>query len=94
MPKNVMHMLDNLIENGSDQDIKVLAEGQRAALNILIDTVVPEIKASCDHRKDKDLHTAKGILLRTKVIGWLLFIMIIVSTVVAYLPEKIAMLSP
>ena len=54
MPKNVMHMLDNLIENGSDQDIKVLAEGQRAALNILIDTVVPEIKASCDHRKDKD----------------------------------------
>jgi len=46
------------------------------------------------HIKDDNLHSPKGLLVRTKVIGWLLFLMILVSTVVAYLPEKIAMLSP
>ncbi len=46
------------------------------------------------HIEDKNLHTPKGLLVRGKVIGWAVFIMIIISTVVAYLPEKIAMLTP
>ena len=48
----------------------------------------------CKHIENKELHTPKGLLVRTKVIAWGVFIMIIISTVVAYLPEKIAMLSP
>ena len=46
------------------------------------------------HIKDKDLHTPKGLLIRASVIAWAIFIMIIISTVVAYLPEQVAMLTP
>ena len=51
-------------------------------------------ESAVKHTENTELHTAKGLLVKTKVIGWLLFLMILVSTVVAYLPEKIAMLSP
>ena len=50
--------------------------------------------ATRKHIENENLHTPKGLLLRTKVIGWAVFIMIIVSTIVAYLPEKIAILVP
>ena len=50
--------------------------------------------SSAKHIENNDLHSPKGLLVRTKVIAWGVFIMIIISTVVAYLPEKIAMLSP
>ena len=93
MPERVLSMLDNLIENGSDHDTKVLAEGSKAILSIL-DEMKPAIDACNRHVDNKDLHTPKGILLRTKVIAWALFIMVIVSTIVAYLPEKVAMLAP
>ena len=46
------------------------------------------------HIADQELHSPRGLLLNTKVISLALFLMIIVSTIVAYLPEKIAMLSP
>jgi hypothetical protein len=90
MPERVLKMLNNLIDNGSDDDLKVIGEGVKASLEILSE-IQPAMNS---HINDKELHTPKGILVRTKVIGWLLFIMIIVSTIVAYLPEKIAMLSP
>ena len=90
MPKHVLKMLDNLIDNGSDDDLKVIGEGVKASLEILSE-MQPAID---DHIKDKELHTPKGILLRAKVVAWLLFIMVIVSTIVAYLPEKVAMLTP
>lgn len=45
------------------------------------------------HIEDKEIHTPKGLLLRGQVIAWAVFIVIIISTVVAYLPEKIGMLS-
>ena len=48
----------------------------------------------CKHIENKDYHTPKGLLVRTSVIGWAIFIMIIISTVVAYLPEQVAMLTP
>ena len=44
------------------------------------------------HIDSDDCHTPKGILLRGKVIAWAVFIMILVSTIVAYLPEKVAIL--
>ena len=46
------------------------------------------------HIENDECHTPKGLLLRTSVIGWAIFIMIIISTVVAYLPEQVAMLTP
>ena len=46
------------------------------------------------HIENQELHSPKGLLLNAKVIFWALFLMTIVSTIVAYLPEKIAMLSP
>ena len=94
MPKHVLEMLDGLIENGSSQDTRVLAEGVKASLKILSEDVVPEIKACRDHVNDTEIHTPKGLLLRAKVVGWFIFAVVIISTIVAYLPEKIAMLSP
>ena len=91
MPERVLSMLDNLIDNGTDHDTKVLAEGSKAILSILGE-MQPVIDTCTKHVEDDSKHTPKGILVRTKVIGWALFIMIIVSTIVCYLPEKIAML--
>ena len=94
MPQHVLEMLDNLIENGTSNDTKVLAEGVKASLKILSEDVVPEIQASCAHRKDKDLHTPKGILVRTKVIAWCVIIMILISTIVMYIPQAVEYLIP
>lgn len=44
------------------------------------------------HVEDKECHTPKGLLVRAEVIGWAIFIMIIISTVVTYLPEQIGLL--
>lgn len=46
------------------------------------------------HIEDKELHTPQGILLRAGVVGWFIFVMILISTIVTYLPDKIAMLTP
>lgn len=46
------------------------------------------------HVENADLHTAKGLLVKTGVLTWMVIIMILVSTIVAYLPEKIAVLIP
>ena len=51
-------------------------------------------ESASKHIANQELHSPKGLLLNTKVIGWALFVMIIVSTIVAYLPEKIATLIP
>ena len=50
--------------------------------------------ATRKHVESESLHTPKGLLVRTSVITWAIFIMIIISTVVAYLPEQVAMLTP
>ena len=46
-------------------------------------------EASSKHIENEKCHTPKGLLVRGKVIGWAIFLMILVSTVVCYLPEKI-----
>ena len=46
------------------------------------------------HIENDKCHTPKGLLLRKEVIGWAVFIMILISTVVTYLPEKIGILTP
>ena len=44
------------------------------------------------HIEDDNCHTPKGLLVRGSVIGWAIFIMIIISTIVTYLPEQIKIL--
>ena len=85
MPKHALKMLEGLIENGSDNDIKVLAEGVKASLSILAE-VQPVIT---NHVNDKELHTPKGLLIRAKVITWAIFIMFLVATIVMYIPDGI-----
>ncbi len=51
-------------------------------------------ESAAKHIEDKELHTPKGILARTGVIACFIFAVIIISTIVAYLPEKMAILSP
>ena len=46
-------------------------------------------ESAAKHIEDKDLHTAKGILVRTKVIGWFVFIAFLISTIVMYIPDAI-----
>ena len=46
------------------------------------------------HAEDKDLHTPKGLLVRKAVVGWFIFLVIIISTIVTYLPEQIRILFP
>ncbi len=88
MPKHALKMLEGLIENGSNNDNKVLAEGVKASLSILAE-LQPVITT---HVNDKELHTPKGLLIRAKVIGWAVFIMFLVSTIVMYIPDGIAWL--
>ena len=54
MPKHVLEMLDNLCENGADENIKVLGEGVKASLAIL-DELKPSIELCHKHILDKEL---------------------------------------
>jgi hypothetical protein len=49
-------------------------------------------KTASKHVGNAELHTAKGLLVKTGVIGWFVFIMILVSTIVMYIPDGIALL--
>ena len=88
MSKHALKALENLIENGSNDESKALAEGVKASLSILSE-IQPVIT---DHVKDKELHTPKGLLVRTKVIVWGVFIMFLVATLVMYVPDGVAWL--
>ena len=44
------------------------------------------------HIQDNDLHSPKGLLVRTKVIVWGVIIMALVATIVMYIPDGVAWL--
>ena len=113
MPKHVMHLIDDMLENGSDPDIKVLGAGLKETLSMLdemgrynrtmyklIDDHVKDkskhlsaeggCPAMVHHITNKDLHTPKGILVRTKVIAWFVGIVIFISSIVSYAPELVS----
>jgi hypothetical protein len=48
----------------------------------------------CKHIEDKELHTPKGILVRTGVIVWAVAIVLIISTIVMYIPQAVEYLTP
>jgi len=41
------------------------------------------------HVEDEAIHTPKGLLVRSSVIGWAVFLMVLISTIVSYFPEAI-----
>lgn len=65
------------------------------AKSIQIEESVGEFSADfLKHVDDKECHTPKGIILRGPVIVWAIFIMILISTVITYLPEHVGVLIP
>ena len=52
-----------------------------------IDGLAARKHIECDEK-----HTPKGLLLRKEVIGWAVFIVILISTIVTYLPEQLGVL--
>ena len=93
MPEKIKGMLDDLIDNGADKNVSVLASASKQTL-IMLGELDNKMGDMCVHVKDKDLHTPKGILVRTKVIGWFVFLVILISTIVMYVPEAIEFLKP
>ena len=92
MPQHVINLLDGLLKNGGDKDINILGEGIKATLEIVSDMSAELTGVSEDvtsHLKDKDLHSPKGLLVRTKVIAWMIGIVILISTIVSHAPEII-----
>ena len=90
MPEKIKGMLDDLIDNGSE-DFGALAAASKQTL-IILGELSGQMESVCNHVKDKELHTAKGILVRTKVIAWFVFIAFLISTIVMYIPEAIVFL--
>lgn len=50
-------------------------------------------EASSKHIEDEKCHTPKGLLVRTKVICWAVILMILVSTIVMYIPDGLSLLN-
>ena len=86
----------------TDQDIIVqeindylaknnLSEGEKLKWRVMklnyIDGLAARKHIECDEK-----HTPKGLLLRKEVIGWAVFIVILISTIVTYLPEQLGVL--
>ena len=102
MPQHVFNMLNGLLQNGGNEETKVLGEGIKATLEIVADTqediglALDSINTVQDllnkHINNKDLHTPKGILVRGQVIAWFVLLMFIVSTIVMYIPDLIGWL--
>ena len=49
-------------------------------------------ECSASHITDKELHTPKGLLVKPGVIAWGVFIMFLISTIVMYIPEGLALI--
>ena len=91
MPDKIKGMLDELIKDGSEEDFRVLAAASKQTLTMLGE-LDDKMGGMCAHVKDKELHTPKGILVRTKVIGWFVILVFVISTIVMYIPEAIVFL--
>lgn len=80
MPQHTIGLLDELLENGADNDTKILGAGIKATLEhvadiqedigLAMDAVEMLAKSVNDHVKNKEMHTPKGILVRSNVLAW------------------------
>ena len=68
-----------------------LSEIERLLLRVMKHNYIDGL-VTRQHVQDKECHTPKGILVRGQVIGWFLFLMVLVSTIVMYFPEALALL--
>ena len=68
-----------------------LSEGEKLKWRVMklnyIDGLAARKHIECDEK-----HTPKGLLLRKEVIGWAVFIMVLVAVLVMYVPDGIAWL--
>ena len=92
MPKHVIEMLDDLLEDGTDEDTKVLGAAMKASLGMLIDCK-ESLRSVEIHVADKDLHTAKGLLVNGPVIKWFVFLSALTAGIITYMPDLIKWLA-
>jgi len=100
--QHVRSMLDSIQDNGGTDDIKALGAGVREALKILDKQskrsdeqdrlALVTLKSIEAHIKNDKCHTPKGLLVRSKVIAWCVFIVILISTIVMYIPEGVSLI--
>lgn len=80
-------LIDKTLGNGNDVDIpkamQALGEAAKANLQISCNNNVIITK----HVTDDNCHTPRGILIRTGVISWFILIVIIISSIVIYIPD-------
>lgn len=104
MPQHIINLLDDLLQNGSSQEYKTLAAGQKATLEIIADVdarqemyyglLEKQMTALQKHIDNQECHTPKGILLRGPVITWAIFAVVVISTIVAHAPELLSRFIP
>ena len=80
MPQHIINLLDDLLQNGSSQEYKTLAAGQKATLEIIADVdarqemyyglLEKQMTALQKHIDNQECHTPKGILVRGNVLAW------------------------
>jgi len=82
-----IQLINDTLNNGDDVNIpkamKALGEAAKANLQISCKNNAKITK----HVDNNEVHTPKGILVRSNVIGWFLFLMILISSIVTYVPE-------
>ena len=80
----VQEINDYLVKNN-------LSEGEKLKWRVMklnyIDGLAARKHIECDEK-----HTPKGLLLRKEVIAWAVFIIVLISTIVTYLPEQVGVL--
>lgn len=85
------HIAENNLESLDKLMLRVMKYNYAKSIQIQED-VEKSCKRMEKHIDNKDIHTPKGVLLRGKVIAWAVFIVILVSTIICYLPDKVAVL--
>jgi len=103
MPKHVKKMLNDLKNNGADDNIKAIGYALDCVLDILIEDREETLRYRAErekkeleyngelksHTMDTESHTPKGILLRPKVVAYLVLSIGIITGIIQYVPTLI-----
>lgn len=81
----IVDQIDDFVRQNSLDPI------ERLMLRVMKHNYINSVSV-CKHVDDKEIHTPKGLLVRAGVISCFIFIMILVSTLVMYVPDGLALL--
>lgn len=83
------HIAENNLEPLEKLMLRVAKHNYAKSIQIQedVEVVADGFKKHCE---DKDLHTAKGILVNSKVVFWFVTLVILIASIVTYLPELIS----